>query len=155
MHTPHECYPWYYQGLQYVWFQVSFWFNKVVTCSLVISYGVFFSTKLCAFYLKKKVQFCVCFLKMFRPLKRWYLCFILNNSHLSVVEGLIFFALHKSGVLIRLCKADDSCLFIGLPDEIYKRAPGIVIQFWSSFFSLFCGVTLRKNYIIEVTWSVI
>ena len=30
--------------------------------------GVFFSTKKCAFY-EKKMQFCVCFLKMFRPLK--------------------------------------------------------------------------------------
>ena len=32
------------------------------------SNGVFFSTIKCAFYLKK-MQFCVCFLKRFRPLK--------------------------------------------------------------------------------------
>ena len=35
---------------------------------------VFFSTKKCAFYLKKK-QFRVFFLKMFRPLKGWYVLF--------------------------------------------------------------------------------
>ena len=33
----------------------------------VFTNGVFFSTKKCAFYLKKFL-FCVCFLKMFRPL---------------------------------------------------------------------------------------
>ena len=33
--------------------------------------GVFFSTKKRAFY-QKKMQFCVCFLKMLRPPKGWY-----------------------------------------------------------------------------------
>ena len=35
-----------------------------------------------------------------------------------MVEGIAFYALHKSRVLIVPCKADDFCLFIGLPDEI-------------------------------------
>ena len=39
-----------------------------------LTYGVFFSTKKCALYLKK-MQFCVCFLNMFRPLKGWYILF--------------------------------------------------------------------------------
>ena len=46
-----------------------------------------------------------------------------------MVEGIVFYALYKSRVLIIPCKAQDSCLFIGLPDEIYKKALGIVIQF--------------------------
>ena len=46
-----------------------------------------------------------------------------------MVEGIAFNALYKSRVLIKPFKADDSCLFIGLPDEIYKKPSGIVIQF--------------------------
>ena len=77
----------------------------------------------------KKIQFCVCFLKMFRPLKGWVVCFILNNLHfLVVVEGIAFYALYKSRVLIIPCKADDFYLFIRLPDEIIKKAPDMVIQ---------------------------
>ena len=37
-------------------------------------YDVFFSTTKCAFYFKKML-FWVCFLKMFRPLKGWYVLF--------------------------------------------------------------------------------
>ena len=48
-----------------------------------------------------------------------------------MVEDIAFYALYKSRVLIVACKADDSCLFIRLPDDIYKKAPGIVIQFRS------------------------
>ena len=46
-----------------------------------------------------------------------------------MVEGIAFYALYKSRVVIIfvLCKAEDSCLFIGLPDEINKKSPGIVI----------------------------
>ena len=53
-----------------------------------------------------------------------------------MVEGIAFYALHKSRVLIIPCKADDFCLFIELPDEIYKKE------------------TLRKHYIIKATLSV-
>ena len=66
------------------------------------------------------------FLKNVSPSKR-VICFILNNSHLSMVEGIAVYALHKSRVLIIPCKADDFCLFIRLPDEIYKKAPDMVI----------------------------
>ena len=48
-----------------------------------------------------------------------------------MVEAIAFYALYKSRVLIIPCKTDDSCLFIGLPDEIYKKASSIVIQFRS------------------------
>ena len=63
------------------------------------------------------MQFCVCFLKMFRPLKGWHV-WILNNLHFPMVEGIT-----------DDCKADDFCLFIGQSDEISKKLPGIVIQF--------------------------
>ena len=64
-----------------------------------------------------------------------------------MVEGIAFYALNKSIVLIIPCKADDFCLFIGIPDEIWKKSPGMVIQFRIKF--------LRKRYIIKATWSVI
>ena len=35
-----------------------------------------------------------------------------------MVEGIAFYALYKSRVLIIPCEADDFCLFIGRPDEI-------------------------------------
>ena len=74
-----------------------------------------FCQKMCTLY--QKMQFRVCFLKMFLPLKG-VVCFILNNLHFSMVEGIAFYALHKSRVLIIPCKADGFCLFIGLPEEI-------------------------------------
>ena len=73
------------------------------------------------------MQFHVLFLKNVSPSKR-VICFIRNNSHLSIMESIAFYALYKSRVLIIPYKADDSCLFIGLPDEIYKKAQSIVIQ---------------------------
>ena len=94
---------------------------------LIYIYGVFFSSKKCALYLKKKMQFCVCFLKMFHPLKGWYV--FQNNLHFPTAEGIAFYVLYKSKVPIIPCKAYDSCLFIGLPDEIYKKSPDIVIPF--------------------------
>ena len=35
-----------------------------------------------------------------------------------MVEGIVFYALNKSRVLITPCEADDFGFFIGLPDEI-------------------------------------
>ena len=35
-----------------------------------------------------------------------------------MVEGIAFYALYESKVLVISCKAYDFCLFIGLPDEI-------------------------------------
>ena len=95
------------------------------------TYGVFFSIKKCAFDLKKNPILCL-FLKNVSPSKR-VICFIPNNSHLSMVKDIAFYALYKSRVLIIPCKADDSSLFIGVPDEIYPIVKLI--------FSLFCGVT--------------
>ena len=36
-----------------------------------------------------------------------------------MVEGIVLYGLYKSRMLIIPCKADDFCLFIGLPDEIF------------------------------------
>ena len=75
------------------------------------------------FYQKKNVHFisknaisCL-FLKNVSPTKR-VICFILNNLHFPMVEGIAVYALYKSRVLIIACKADDFRLFIGLPYEI-------------------------------------
>ena len=86
--------------------------------------------------LQKNAIWCL-FLKNVSPSKT-VLCFIMG-------ECIAFYALYKSRVLIIACKTDDSCLFIGLPDEIYKNL----------IFSLFCGLTLSKHYIIKATWLVI
>ena len=77
--------------------------------------GVFFSTTKCGLYLKNAIL-CL-FLKNVSPSKR-VVCFIPNNLHFPMVEGTAFYALYKLRVLIVPCKADDFCLFIGLPDEI-------------------------------------
>ena len=82
----------------------------------VQTYGVFFSTKIYAFYLKKNAILCL-FLKNVSPSKT-VVCFILNNSHLPMVQGIAFCALYDSWLLIISCTADDFCLFKGLPDEI-------------------------------------
>ena len=36
-----------------------------------------------------------------------------------MVEGIAFYALYKSRGLIITCKADDFCLFIGLPKNVH------------------------------------
>ena len=102
---------------------VSFVFMLVqntITSSLRLQKLMVFSflSKKCAFYLKKNAILFL-FLKIISPSKR-VLCFILNNLHFTMVEGIAFYALSTSRVLIIPCKADDFCLFIGLPDEILK-----------------------------------
>ena len=67
-------------------------------------------------FISKNAVLCL-FLKDVSPSKT-VVCFILNNLHFPMVEGIAFYALHKSRVLIIPCKADGFCLFIGLPDEI-------------------------------------
>ena len=69
-------------------------------------------------FISKNAILCL-FLKNVAPSKR-VVCFILNNLHFPVVEGIAFFALYKSRVLIIPYK-ESSCLFIELPDEIYKK----------------------------------
>ena len=69
-------------------------------------------------FISKNAVLCL-FLKNVSPSKR-AVCFIL------MVEGIAFYALFKSRVLITPSKVDDFCLFLGLPDEM---SPGIVIQF--------------------------
>ena len=71
-----------------------------------------------------------------------------------MVEGIAFYALHKSRVLIIPGKADGFCLFIGLPEEIYKYRL-VSLSTLEFIFSLFYRATLRKHYIIKATWSVI
>ena len=72
--------------------------------------GVFFSTTKCAFYLKNTIL-CL-FPKNVAPSKTM-ICFILNNSHLPMMEGIAFYALYKSRVLIIPCRANDLCLVMG------------------------------------------
>ena len=67
-------------------------------------------------FISKNSVLCL-FLKNVSASKR-LICFILNNLHFPMVQGIAFYALYKSRVLIIPCKADDFCLFIGLPDEI-------------------------------------
>ena len=104
-------------------------------------------------FISKNAISCL-FLENVSPSKR-VICFILNNLHFPIVEGIAFYALYKSKVLVIPCKADDSCLFIGPPDEIYKKIAWNRNSIWNLIFSLFCKVTLRKQYIIKATWSVI
>ena len=109
-------------------FRISFWclawdsnpgFSSNKRTHYLIDHGdlwcFLFYQKMCTLF--QKIQLRVCFLKMFRPLRGWYE-FILNNLHLPMQEGIPFYALYKSRVLIIPCKADGFCLFIGLPDEI-------------------------------------
>ena len=90
--------------------------TKTVIVNKIAINGVFFSTEKCALYFKKNAISCL-FLKYVSPSKK-VICFILNNLHFPMVEGIAFYALNKSRVLIIPCKANDFCLFIGLPDEI-------------------------------------
>ena len=41
----------------------------------IMTYGVFLFYQEIYTLFKKKIKFCVCFLKMFRPLKGWYVLF--------------------------------------------------------------------------------
>ena len=95
------------------------------------TYGVFFSTKKCAF--KKKCNY-VFFLKIFRPIKGWYVLFWI----ICMVEGIAFYAQYQSRVLIISCKEDDFCLFIGPPDAIvikvaWYRYPVLKLIFFIVF----------------------
>ena len=83
------------------------------SCGYFLSLMVFsFLTKNVHFISKNSIS-CL-FLKIVSPSKE-VVCFILNNVHFLMVEGIAFYALYKSRVLIIPCKADDFCLFIGLP----------------------------------------
>ena len=97
----------------------------------------------------KKTAISCLFLKNVSPSKR-VVYFIPNNLHFPMVEGIAFFALHKSKVLIIPCKADDFCLFIGLPDEISKYRLVALSTLEFNFF-IVLRLTLRKHYIIKAT----
>ena len=84
--------------------------NHNFVCCLVLNIMAF------SFYLKKNAILCF-FLKNVSPSKR-VLCFILNNSHMPMVEGVAFCAPYKSRILIILYKAVNFWLFIEPPDEI-------------------------------------
>ena len=94
--------------------------------------AVFFSIKKCTFYFKNAIL-CL-FLKNVSPSKR-VTCFILNNAHLSMVEGIAFYALYKSKILIIPCKLDDFHLFKGLPMKFKKSClvslgPPLMAKMW-------------------------
>ena len=63
--------------------------------------------------------------------------------YLSMVEGIVFYVLYKSRVLLISRKAEDFCLFIGRTDEIKKNCyPNLKLIFH-------CVVGKQQ------TWSVI
>ena len=62
-----------------------------------------FPPKKCAFYFKKNAILCL-YLKNVSPAKR-VVCFILNNLHFPMVEGIALCALYKSRVLTIPCTA--------------------------------------------------
>ena len=90
--------------------------NAILCLYFHVLWCFLFYQKKCALYLKKNAILCL-FFKNVSPSKR-VVCFILNYLHFPMVEGIAFYALHKSRLLIISCKADGFCLFIGLPDEI-------------------------------------
>ena len=97
---------------------------KLIICEIRHELMVF---SLCTLF--NKMHFFVCFLKMYRPLKGWYALFKINCTF-QWWRALHFMpCINREFFLIILCKADDFCLFIGLPDEIYKKSPDIVNQF--------------------------
>ena len=51
-----------------------------------------------------------------------------------MVEGIAFYNLYKSRVLIIPCKVDDFCLFMGLTDEIEKGGLVSLFNFEVNFF---------------------
>ena len=51
-----------------------------------------------------------------------------------MVEGIPFYTLYKSRVLIIPCKADDFCLFIRVTDEIKKSRLVSLSNFEVNFF---------------------
>ena len=67
-------------------------------------------------FISKNAILCL-FLKNVSPSKR-VICFIIYSLHFPMVQGIAFYALYKSRVLMIPCTADEFCLFIGLPDEI-------------------------------------
>ena len=69
-----------------------FSFLRVCLCQSVMVFS--FLPKNVHFVKKKKFFLCL-FLKNVSPFRR-VLCFILNNPHLSLVEGIKFYALNKS-----------------------------------------------------------
>ena len=96
-----------------------------------------FLTKNVHFILKNAIL-CL-FLKNVSPSKKVVLlCFIPNNLHFPMVEGIAFYALYKSRVLIITYKADDFCLFIGLPNKIAKKSRLVSFSnFELNFFIIF------------------
>ena len=75
-------------------------------------------------FISKNAISCL-FLKNVSPSKR-VLCFILNNLHFPMVEGIAFYALYKSKVLVISCKA-DGFFFFGLRKHYIIKATGTVI----------------------------
>ena len=91
-------------------------------------------------FISKNAISCL-FLKNVSPSKR-VICSILNNLHFPMWRGIAFYALHKSRVLIIPCKANGFCLFMGLPEEIYKCR---LVSLSTLEFNFFIGnITLLK-----------
>ena len=71
-----------------------------------------------------------------------------------MVEGISFYTLSKARVLIIPCKADDFFYLYGYQMKL-KKSRLVLLSNLEFNFSLFCGETLRKHYIIKATLSAI
>ena len=78
-----------------------------------------FYQNMCTLFKKNAIS-CL-FLKNVSPSKR-VVGFIVHNLHFPIVKGIAFYGLYKSRVLVIPCKADHFCLFIGLPDDEFKKS---------------------------------
>ena len=118
---------------------------------LIYLWCFIFYQKMCTLF--KKIAILYLFLKNVSPFKR-VICFILNNLHFPMVKGITFYALYKSRVLIIPCSRwlwfIDMATRWNFQKSAEDRYPILKL-----IFSLFCGLTLRKHYIIKATWSVI
>ena len=56
-----------------------------------------------------------------------------------MVEGIAFYAPYKSRMLIIPYKADEFCVFIGLPDEIKKSPLVSLSNFEVNYFIVLCS----------------
>ena len=95
-------------------------------------------------FISKNTISCL-FLKNVSPSKR-VICFILNNLHFPMVEGITFYALHKSRVLIIKQMA---FVYLQGYQMKFKNVAWYRCSLQNLIFSLFYRVTLRKHFIIK------
>ena len=118
------------------------YFRKVYILIKFYLWCFLFYQKMCI--LLEKIAILCLFLKNIAASKR-VVYFILNNLDFPMVEGIVFYALYKSRVLIIPCKAEHFCLFIGLPNEIKKSRLILLSNFEVNFFIVLWS-NLKKTF---------